>query len=380
MEKFDFDNIRSYRDHETNSVLKRLFKDKNFIDVLKLTSFKDSIDKIKEEIKSINCIYDFQGNYLYLLTELIIKETIDNFSYSGLSNLDKEKPYLFISNHRDIILDSALLNNILFGNKFTTSEIGIGNNLLIYPWINDLVRLNKSFIVRRDLKGRDRIRASFKLSAYIRDTIVNRKVPVWIAQRQGRTKDGNDKTNSGILKMFNLSGESDFKTNFEELNIIPLTIGYEYEPCVKAKVNEVYISRQKGEYKKTIEDDLKGMGWGIYEQKGKVHFSFGKPINDDLYKLDGIKNKNEKTEVLTRIIDNEIYKGYNLTEYNYIAYDLLNNTTKYNNKYTNPKRQEFLNYSEKTTSGIEGDKNTISQIFKEIYSNPVTNFEISQNN
>lgn len=379
MEKYNFDNIRSYRDNDVNEVLKRLFNDESFIEILKLTHFKNRIDILKEEIKSVNSIYDFQGNYLYHFTESIINETTSNFSYSGLDKLNKKKPYLFISNHRDIILDSALLNNILFKNKYTTSEIGIGNNLLIYQWINDIVRLNKSFIVRRDLKGRDRIKASFKLSAYIRDTIINRKVPVWIAQRQGRTKDGNDKTNSGILKMFNLSGESDFETNFKELNIIPLTISYEYEPCVKAKVNEIYISRHKGEYIKTAEDDLKGMGKGIYEQKGKVHFGFGKPINDKITLLQDIKNKNEKIEVLIKIIDKEIYKAYNLTEFNYIAYDLQKNTTKYKNKYTYQKLTEFKSYLKEQISGIEGNKEVVSQIFNEIYSNPVINFELSQN-
>jgi hypothetical protein len=243
-----------------------------------------------------------------------------------LENLDKKSAELFISNHRDIILDSALINEILHRNGHRTSEIAIGSNLLIYKWIEQLARLNKSFIVRREKTGKEMLQESLMLSAYIRDSIINRNTSVWIAQREGRTKDGNDQTDTAILKMINFSGTGHFDQDFSDLNIVPVSVSYEYEPALESKIMATY-SKLKGEaYKKTLEDDLKDMGRGLYDMKGEVNIVFGEPINKELIRNE--RNKNENFNFLAEHIDQEIHKNYVLTKNNYIAFDILNHTNR----------------------------------------------------
>ena len=233
MESFNFENIRSYRDDEVHDKLLEIIEDDGFIYVLKKIYPDERIRHLSKELFRVNSVYDFQKRYISEYVKTLLQLTVTELNVSGLENLEKDKAYIFISNHRDIILDSTLINHSLLNNGFKTSEIAIGNNLLIYKWIESLVRLNKSFIVRRDLKGKEMLTGSQKLSAYIRDTLVNRNTSIWIAQREGRTKDGIDKTDSAILKMFNMSGSSDFTESFCELNIIPVSISYEKEPTIR---------------------------------------------------------------------------------------------------------------------------------------------------
>jgi 1-acyl-sn-glycerol-3-phosphate acyltransferase len=200
---------------------------------------------------------------------------------SGLENLDKSKSYLFISNHRDIILDSAMLNYLIVLEGMNTTEIAIGNNLLIENWIEYAVKLNRAFVVRRNLPAREMLMASKKLSEYIRRNITKKNNSVWIAQREGRTKDGFDKTQIALLKMLNLSNINEFGEGFKELQIVPISISYEIEPCGISKVNELYKKNTEG-FEKTQEDDLRSMGHGLVNPKGRVHFAFGKPITDQI--------------------------------------------------------------------------------------------------
>jgi len=329
VESYNFDNIQSYRDDEIHIKLLEILNDEGFIYILKKIYSDERIAHLSKELYRVNSVYDFQKRYISEYVEALLQLTVTDLKISGFENLKQNSACLFISNHRDIILDSTLINHVLLKNGHKTSEIAIGNNLLIYKWIETLVRLNKSFIVRRDLKGKEMLEGSKKLSAYIRDTIVNRKTSVWIAQREGRTKDGFDKTDPAILKMFNMSGSGVFTENFNELNIVPVSISYENEPTIESKIAVSYSLKTGEKYSKTLEEDLKDMGRGLYSMKGKVSIVFGTPINEDLKSIEKFQKKNEKYSELAKRIDNEIYKNYQLTNQNYIAFDILTDSKKF---------------------------------------------------
>ncbi len=375
MEKLNFDNIRSYRDDEVNDKLRKLVKDKEFIYILRKIFTDERIANLSEELNEVNSVYDFQSKYISYYVKSLLDLSISELSISGIEKLKKNKSYLFISNHRDIIIDSALINEILLSNGFSTSENAIGNNLLIYKWIETLVRLNKSFIVRRDLVGREMLQASIKLSAYIRDAITNRNTSVWIAQREGRTKDGNDVTEEALLKMLNLSGTNNFEKDFSELNIIPISISYETEPTIESKIASTYSNIKGLNNEKTVDDDLTDMGRGLYSAKGKVTVVFGDEINNNIKKLDKIANRNEKIKLLSKIIDNSIYSNFKLTKNNYIAFDILTNSKKClkENKYQKADETKLRFQCQKTISTIEGEKELLENIFYRIYANPLIN-------
>ncbi len=374
METYNFDNIRSFNDSEVKPTLQKLIKDPEFIYLLNKIYTPIEISKINEDIKTINSIEIFQKEYALKYAEKIISRSVNSITSSGIENLDPNKSYLFMSNHRDIILDSAFLNEILYKNGFKTTEIAIGSNLLVFPWIKDLVRLNRSFIVRRDLAGKEMLTGSQKLSAYIRKKIINDNRSVWIAQKEGRTKDGNDKTQVGLLKMFNFSGSGNLSDDFKELNIIPVSISYEYEPCDSAKAEEIHLTNVNGKYIKAPGQDMMSMARGLEDKKGKVHFSFGK-IDDNIFdELNNIPRLNDKFTKLANTIDKAIYSGFKLHKNNYIAFDLINSENpKFEGKYTKAEQEEFVNFTKNQISSLEGDKVALTDIFYKIYSNPVKN-------
>lgn len=374
LENYNFDNIRSFRNDEVNSKLNKLIIDEQFNEVLKKIYDTDTIKSIKKSVENVNDIDFFQTNYISKYANKIIDDTVTKLSASGIENIDQNKAYLFISNHRDIILDSALLNELLNRNNIPKTEIAIGSNLLIYPWISDIVRLNRSFIVRRDLTGKDMLEGSKKLSAYIRNKIKNDNTSVWIAQKEGRTKDGNDKTQVGLLKMFNYSGENSFIENFKELNIIPVSISYEYEPCDSAKTQEIYKKSINEKFVKTHEQDMVSMARGLSDKKGSIHFSFGKISDVNLSEIAEISRTNDKYSRLSEIIDSEIHKNFMLHEINYIAYDIINfDNPLFKDKYSTADKDNFIKFAEKQIENLEGEKNALKEIFYKIYSNPVKN-------
>jgi hypothetical protein len=373
MNTYNFDDIRSFRDHEVKSVLNELIKDPGFIYILKKIFTDQRIESLGNEFEGINSIFDFQSNYISGYVKALIRLSITKLNAEGLEQLDKNSAYLFISNHRDIILDSALINEMLFRNEFKTSEIAIGNNLLIYKWIEQLARLNKSFIVRRDLTGKEMLQESVKLSSYIRDSIIHRNTSVWIAQREGRTKDGNDQTDTALLKMINFSGKGSFDQDFSDLNIVPVSISYENEPALESKILATYTKLKGETYKKTLEDDLKDMGRGLYDMKGEVNIVFGKPINKD--SIQSEKNKNENIGLLAQMINDEIHKNYVLTKNNYISFDILNHTNRCLNegKYQKEDETKLKVQCKKIVSSSDGDFALVEKIFYGIYAGPLIN-------
>ncbi len=369
-----FDAIRSYRDPEVRPVLSDLTRDPEFRYVLQKIYTDEEIEKLFVRIRKINTIFDFQSQCITQYVNRLIDQTITDFQVKGIENLEKDKAYLFISNHRDIILDSALLNEVLFRNNLQTSEIGIGNNLLIYRWIERIVRLNKTFVIKRDVEGRELWNSLSVVSAYIRHTIAERKTSVWIAQRQGRTKDGNDLTDPALLKMLNMSGTPDHIQNFEKLHILPVSVSYEYEPAIESKLAATYAKLSGRPYQKTPKDDLNDMGKGLYSFKGRVCLTFGQTI--DYQKFKECKNKVEFINSLAKEIDRRIHGNYELSKNNYMAFDQITRTAKWlqAGKYTKQEEEKFQNQSRQFADLFPQESPRFLQnIFYEIYSKPLIN-------
>lgn len=364
----EFEDIRPYYDSEINAALNRLTSYPQFKNILQFLYPESEHNKIINLLNNIHTASDLQSKFMQKLVFDVVEKTSTEFTTNGLENLSPKIPYLFISNHRDIILDSAILQAVLNKNNFPTTEITFGSNLMSNPLIVDFGKANKMFKVNRGGNPREILKNSQILSAYIRHTITEKKASVWIAQRNGRTKDGNDKTEMALLKMLNMSGKNSFHENFNELNIIPVSISYELEPCCTEKINEVYVSLTQNYVKKPGED-IASIIKGLTQQKGKIELTFGKKIILQSSAL----NTNEEVKEVANKIDNTMYNNFKLWEYNYIAFDLLNNSTKYLNKYKQTDVTDFLKYKEETICKINGDKNILANIFLNIFSNPVVN-------
>jgi hypothetical protein len=333
-----YSDIRPYRDDEVSSVIQDLVNNQEFQTSIslymmpKLSRMFPQLCRwlikmsLRRRTKSLSKVHDIQleaAKYMYRL----IKRSTDGFSYTGLDKLDMSKPTLFISNHRDIALDPALINLALYESGHTTLEIAIGDNLLSKPWISDLMRLNKSFIVKRSEKTkRAMLTASKKLSSYIHHTLNDNHQHVWIAQREGRAKDGLDKTNSALISMLLLN--KDKKMPIAEyllqLNIVPVSISYEYDPCDKNKANELAAIELTGSYQKSEHEDIKSITQGILGHKGKVHVAFGQVLQGDFDDSKAIANE----------IDTQVIGNYRLYESNQSAHDKLHTQGQANAKLT----------------------------------------------
>jgi len=373
----NFDDIRPYRNDELATVLARLLDDPDFNAMLKnLQRGETALAQMKEAIRSTKSIEEFQSNLVVPVINQILASSSNGLTMTGLEQLDKNKRYLYISNHRDIILDSALLNVKMHASGFSPTEIAIGSNLLIFPWINDLVRINRSFIVNRNIPVKQMLVSSKLLSQYIRQMITLGNDSVWIAQREGRAKDGNDITQPALLKMLNMSNANGFFEGFEELKIVPMAISYEIEPCGNEKVAELKKRQNDPNFQKTEKDDLLSMVSGLNNQKGRIHIQFGKQIDENV--LQCIANEqgpNERLRLLAEHIDREIYKNYRLFPNNYIAYDLYFNTTKYSGKYTEEEKESFVELTHKRLHLVNEDIEDAMVLWLKMYATPVSNFE-----
>ena len=277
-----------------------------------------------------------------------------------------------MSNHRDIILDPAFTQIILHRNQMPLTEICVGDNLLKSKTIEGLIRSNRMIKVIRGISARELYLSSQVLSKYIRESITTGKSSVWIAQREGRTKDGIDMTEQGLLKMFDMSGTGDFVENFLELNIVPLSISYEYEPCDILKAREILISRTQ-KYVKTENEDLQSIIIGIKQPKGNVHLNFGDPLREDEIREASVCDKNDRYRSIRHAVDVRVINGYRLWNTNYIAYDLANHTFKYADRYTPEEVEAFTAYTEHQLDQVEPTLNReeLRDIFLRIYGNPV---------
>lgn len=370
---FNFEDLRPFYDSEASEIMHRMAMDPLYFQLV--SYLWPDITKPEALAKAHNTknIYDFQTGYMSHAIWSIVKSSSTGLSWSGIEQLDKDTSYLYIANHRDILLDSALLQIILEKESFATSEITFGSNLMDQGFITDFGRMNRMFTVKREGNAKELYDISKQLSAYIRHTIIDKQTSVWIAQRNGRTKDGCDQTQTGLLKMLGMSGGKDFIQNFSELNIVPLSISYEYEPCDFLKAQELYLSDLHSKYVKAQGEDLNSIITGIKQPKGKIHLAFGKPIKEELFEINKSGNDNEKIKQLTALIDKRIYTDFKLNPVNYIAYDLSHQTNVFEMNYTKAEKENFVSYITKGIEQLKGEADVIKNILFKMYAYPVEN-------
>lgn len=322
-----------YRDDQVRAAIQELFSYQDFLAGMKAFVPVQLNKLILEEKDHVKTAHDFQKKVIRPFLKAVKKSSISDFTFSGLEHLKANHSYLFISNHRDIVLDSAYLNMVLLEHGMRTSQIAIGDNLVANRLTELLFKINKSFVVKRSGNPREIYKHAILLSQYIRSTIIENKDSIWIAQREGRAKDGNDRTQISLLKMLSLSNKTDFVSYFKSLNIVPVSISYEYDPCSFLKAQEHLKKIYNPDYQKSFHDDAQHLLLGIKGHKGQVHFHFEKPLNHRLNELENFSNTKEKLEQLAAIIDKAIHLNYKLHPINYYAYDMLMSGHNYNQQY-----------------------------------------------
>ncbi|MBA6413244.1 1-acyl-sn-glycerol-3-phosphate acyltransferase [Parahaliea sp. F7430] len=323
-----FSDIRPYRDDEVTAVLARLLQDPELLGALaslrlgRLARVAPALSRALVRIylsRQLRDVHDVQAMQMVVkaYVEQMIEDSTAGFTVSGLEQLDATRPYLFMSNHRDIAMDPAFTNYALHVGGHNTVRIAIGDNLLTKPWVSDLMRLNKSFIVKRSVSGpRELLTASKTLSNYIRHSLLEENAPIWIAQREGRAKNGIDRTEPAVIKMLSMSRDKEtesFAEHIRKLGIVPVSISYELDPCDEFKAKELYQVESTGEYKKAEQEDIASIGRGISGAKGRVHVAFGSPLDADY----------ESASDVARAVDEQIISLYCLHPTNLYAYQML---------------------------------------------------------
>lgn len=365
-----FNDIRPYKDDEIQAAMHRIAESPHISNIASYLYPGIDVNMFKQLLMSCSTVDDFQKKVMRNVVQKIVSGTMKNLTHSGIENFKEGRRYLLISNHRDIVLDSAVIQFLLNENGVPTTESAVGDNLITSPFIEDVIRSNKMIKVIRSTSPRELYMVSKTLSEYIRTNISQSNSSVWIAQRNGRTKDGLDMTEQGLLKMFDMSGKGDFANDFAELNIMPTSISYEYEPCDILKAVELFIKKRQ-KYIKGKDEDLNSIITGIMQFKGNVHFSFNEPLTADEIGSAAELDSNERFKALAGIIDKKINSNYKLWKTNYMAYDILNSTNEFANMYSSAEKDEFLNYISFKMQSVEEGIEEVEQILLSIYANPV---------
>ena len=375
--EFNFEEIRCYNNEEVHGVLERLCEEKQFMKVLSTVYPLLPKENIKQRLMSYHSNYEFQKEMVCPFLQYLEANMTKGIDLNGLAKINTSKAYLYISNHRDIILDSAFLCGKFIQRGLDTVEIAIGDNLLIYPWIEDLVRVNKSFIVKRGLSPRNVLESSQRLSAYIAHTISDKNQSIWIAQREGRAKDSNDRTQESLLKMFNMSGAGNFIENMKALNLCPLSISYEYDPCDFLKAKEMQQKRDNPCFKKDPKDDLINMETGVMGYKGKVVYEITGDISKELDAIaNETSNRNQQIALTAELIDRRIHSNYTIFANNKIAFDLLKDAKHFSAEYTQTEKLDFERYLTLQIAKIDlenKDHDFLRSKLLEMYANPLIN-------
>ena len=368
-----FDDIRPYNDSEVHPALERIVANPLFSNVAQYLFPGQDENMFRQLLLSCNSKEDFQVKVMSQIVAKILQGTAKELTFSGLEHFKGGKKHLIVSNHRDIVLDSAIIQLILHKHGVETTEIAVGDNLITSSFIEDITRSNKMIKVIRSSNPREVYTTSKVLSEYIRYNVANQKSSVWIAQRNGRTKDGIDVTEQGLLKMFDMSGSGDFVKDFVELSILPTSISYEFEPCDIQKAVEMYVSRRQ-KYVKAEGEDLKSILTGIMQPKGNIHIAFNEPVSLGEIQEASQLDKNEKFKAICTAMDRRIVAEYKLWGNNYIAYDMLNATNEYASMYTAEQKAAFEGYMAAQLASVklpDIDMVELKEIFLSIYANPV---------
>ena len=373
----DFDAIRPFEPEELPAAYDRLVANPQFRAVVGMLYPQVPFEALEKKMRACNTSMEFQLAFCYDFLEMLMAKASLGMDIN-VDAIDVSKRFTFVSNHRDIVLDSALLDKLLVDAGFkTTCEIAIGDNLLSLPWVKDLVRINKSFIVERSLQPREMLLASKRLSEYMHFVIQEKNDNVWIAQREGRAKDSDDRTQPAILKMMAMGGTGTPSERLQQLHIVPLSISYEFDPCDFLKAREFQLRRDNPEWTKGKNDDVVSMQTGIMGFKGHVHYHCAPCIDEYLQQLPADTPKTEFFDIVAAHIDSEIHRNYRLYPSNYIAADMLDGTSfAKEGKYTEADRQQFEAY-------LQGQLNKIDLADKDIpflrermltmYANPLRN-------
>lgn len=371
-----FAPIRPFEPEELAGVFDRLLANEQFCKVIAYLYPGVPLEAVATKMHSCHTNLDFQFKFCYdFLTNLLARQSkgcdID------VSAIDTKRRYTFISNHRDIVLDSALLDKLLIDAGFdTTCEIAIGDNLLSLPWVKDLVRVNKSFIVERALSMREMLMASKRLAEYMHFVIAEKNDNVWIAQREGRAKDSNDQTQEAILKMMAMGGEGSIQERLKQLHLVPLAISYEYDPCDFLKAQELQARRDNPDWKKGPNDDIVSMQTGIMGYKGRIHYCCAPCIDDYLDQINPDTPRTDIFGIIAAHIDRQIYAGYRLYPGNYVALDLLEGSTAHADHYTADEKATFLRYIEGQMGKMTlpgKDEDFLHRQLLAMYANPAKN-------
>ena len=374
----NFEDIRPLNQDEVQAAIEELLASEEFRHALRYVKPDLDWDQLSAAMRACKTKEQFKSTLAYDAVMTVAKKTTFSLTISGRSRLPEGKPACtFISNHRDIVLDASFLNVMLYDVGYGMTQVAIGDNLLIRPWIKTFVRLNNSFIVKRGVSVRQMLEVSGTLSAYINHTIKDTKESIWIAQREGRAKDSNDRTQPSVLTMLCMAGGKDIIGNLKSLNIVPVAISYEFDPCDYLKAQEFQLKRDNPEYHKTQRDDLLNMETGILNNKGRVHFTISQLINDQLDQLDPNMDRNELFAAVASIIDKEIYRHYRFYPNNYVAYDLLSGTRRFSDHYGLKDKKAFEEYLQKQLDKIvipNKDENFLRKKILEMYANPLKNF------
>ena len=373
----EFESISPYTDAEAAEALSKLAEFPLLSQISQQFFPEESPEFLKSTLKQIKTIDEFQILVMQKFVRWVLEHTARNFSYDGISNINPDRKFLALSNHRDIMLDPAIMQLVLYRNGIPMTEIAVGDNLITNETIEWLIRSNRMIKVVRGISARELYLSSQLLSRYIRLNITEQRSSIWLAQRQGRTKNGYDITEQGLLKMLDMSGGSDFKTNFEELNIIPMSISYEYEPCDILKARELVISRKR-KYVKAEGEDFKSIVTGIMQQKGDIHLNIGKPLTSEEIEAAALCDKNDRYQQIRHAVDLRVIEGYKLFKNNYIAYDIANHSFKYSHMYDKADAEQFVAYMEHQLNTVEPEVNRedLRRIFLDIYANPVVTKEL----
>lgn len=369
----DYNDIRAYTDKDVPEALEALIKEPIFANLIK-SAFPGA--EFSSLVGQAHSVEDVQRNFVCKYIEGMLAKSTDSLTFTGLENIKQGQAHFYISNHRDIILDSALLNYILLTNGHSSTEVAVGDNLLIFPWIKTLVRLNKSFIVKRNLPIKQMMVESQRLSNYIQHTIHDNENSVWIAQREGRAKDSDDRTSNALLKMLSMTGRTDFINCLTEMNVTPLSIAYEYDPCDYLKAREFLLKTKDPDFKKSPNDDLLNMQTGIEGYKGRVHFHIAAPLSEKLQELLVIEKKNERVKAAAELIDKQIHLNYKFFPGNFIAHDMIHDNDEFASYYNAEDKKRFEEYLEKQLNRIPEratDEDFLKTRLLTMYSNTLIN-------
>jgi 1-acyl-sn-glycerol-3-phosphate acyltransferase len=371
----NFEEIRFFHDQEVQPALQKYVNHPMIKALLQFTFPEKSFEEIEEIIASCHSIHDFQAKVIYFSVNKVLEKSSEGLTYDGFDKLKKDESYLFISNHRDIILDTGLINYALFEQGLIMTASAIGDNLVKKPFLMLLSKLIRNFLVQRGLSPREMLHSSQNLSEYIRHLLLEENRSVWLAQREGRTKDGNDITQQGVLKMLAMAkGDLSFSKYFSKIKIVPIAISYEFDPTDALKIPEIMAKRMDEEYTKTAHEDFNSILKGALGKKGRIHLKAGKVLDEDWFNrvVNEENSVNDQLKSIASGIDQKIHNNYKLWPSNYIACDLLNNNEEHSTQYTEKEKRQF---ERRLTRRIDLKNSLELNSYLLMYANPVINKE-----